>query len=172
MSGYFNEPGITARVLSPDGWLDTGDIGYRVGDSIMITGRSKDLIIINGRNIWPQDLEQLAEQQPDVRPGDALAFAVPGPDGADVAVMVVQYRDRDSNRRAELIRQLQGLIHAAVGVDCHIELAPLHTLPRTSSGKLSRSKARQNYIDAHPLNKIAVHDERQATAVLSQKQAG
>ncbi len=172
MSGYFNEPGITARVLSPDGWLDTGDIGYRVGDSIMITGRSKDLIIINGRNIWPQDLEQLAEQQPDVRPGDALAFAVPGPDGADVAVMVVQYRDRDSNKRAELIRQLQGLIHAAVGVDCHIELAPLHTLPRTSSGKLSRSKARQNYIDAHPLNKIAVHDAREATAVLSQKQAG
>ncbi len=172
MSGYFNEPGITARTLSPDGWLDTGDIGYRVGDSIMITGRSKDLIIINGRNIWPQDLEQLAEQQPDVRPGDALAFAVPGTDGADLAVMVVQYRDRDSARRAELIRHLQGLILAEVGVDCHIELAPLHTLPRTSSGKLSRSKARQNYIDAHPLNKIAVHNAREEAAVLSQKQAG
>ena len=87
-------------------------------------------------------------------------------------MMVVQYRDNDSDRRAELIRRLQGLIHAEVGVDCHIELAPLHTLPRTSSGKLSRSKARQNYIDAHPLNQAGVQIERQATAVLSQKQAG
>ena len=172
MSGYFNEPEMTARILSPNGWLNTGDIGYRVGESIMITGRSKDLIIINGRNIWPQDLEQLAEQQPDVRPGDALAFAVPGPDGADVAVMVVQYRDRDSDKRAGLIRHLQGVILAEVGVDCHIELAPLHTLPRTSSGKLSRSKARQNYIDAHPLNRVDVHHSREATAALSQKQAG
>ena len=171
MSGYFNEPEITARTLLPDGWLDTGDIGYRVGDSIMITGRSKDLIIINGRNIWPQDLEQLAEQQPDVRPGDALAFAVPGSDGADIAVMVVQYRDKDTDKRAELIRHLQGLIHAEVGVDCHIELAPLHTLPRTSSGKLSRSKARQNYIDAHPLNKVGIPQTIEATAILSQQQA-
>jgi fatty-acyl-CoA synthase len=172
MSGYFNEPAITAETLSADGWLNTGDIGYRAGDSIMITGRSKDLIIINGRNIWPQDLEQLAEQQPDVRPGDALAFAVPGTDGADVAVMVVQYRDKDSDKRAELIRHLQGLIHAEVGVDCHIELAPLHTLPRTSSGKLSRSKARQNYIDAHPLKPIAVQRQREATTGLSQQEAG
>jgi fatty-acyl-CoA synthase len=172
MSGYFNEPEITAETLSPDGWLNTGDIGYRVAASIMITGRSKDLIIINGRNIWPQDLEQLAEQQPDVRPGDALAFAVPGTDGADRAVMVVQYRDRDSDKRAELIRSLQGLIHAEMGIDCHIELAPLHTLPRTSSGKLSRSKARQNYIDAHPLNKARLHPASEAAVVLSQKQAG
>jgi len=172
MSGYFNEPEITAETLSPDGWLDTGDIGYRVADNIMITGRKKDLIIINGRNIWPQDLEQLAEQQPDVRPGDALAFAVPGKDGTDIALMVVQYREKDAGKRAELIRRLQGVIHAEVGVDCHIELAPLHTLPRTSSGKLSRSKARQNYIDAHTLNQGADRKEKQATTVLLQKQAG
>ena len=173
MSGYFNEPGITAETLSPDGWLDTGDIGYRVGDSILITGRNKDLIIINGRNIWPQDLEQLAEQLPDVRPGDALAFAVPDTDGTDLALMVVQYREKDVDKRAELIRRLQGVIHAEVGVDCHIELAPLHTLPRTSSGKLSRSKARQNYIDTHLMNQVVSQKEKEsATAALLQKQAG
>jgi fatty-acyl-CoA synthase len=64
------------------------------------------------------------------------------------------------------------VIHAEVGVDCHIELAPLHTLPRTSSGKLSRSKARQNYIDAHTLNQGADRKEKQATTALLQKQAG
>jgi fatty-acyl-CoA synthase len=172
MSGYFNEPEITAQTLSADGWLDTGDIGYRVADNILITGRKKDLIIINGRNIWPQDLEQLAEQQPDVRPGDALAFAIPDTDGTDIAVMVVQYREKDAAKRAELIQRLRGVIHAEVGVDCHIELAPLHTLPRTSSGKLSRSKARQNYIDAHPRNQASGQQEKQATTVLLQTQAG
>ncbi len=150
MSGYFNDPGETRRVLSPDGWLNTGDIGYRVGTSLFVTGRQKDMIIINGRNIWPQDLEYLAEQQPEVRPGDALAFAAPGPGGADLTVLVVQCREADGKKRSELMQRLQGLIREELGIDCYIELVPLHTLPRTSSGKLSRSKARQNFIGSHP----------------------
>ena len=172
MSSYFNEPEITAETLSPDGWLDTGDIGYRVGAGIVITGRKKDLIIINGRNIWPQDLEQLAEQQPEVRLGDALAFAVPGRDGADLVVMVAQCREKDVENRATLIERLQGRILTEVGIDCHIELAPLHTLPRTSSGKLSRSKARQNYIDAHRADHGGRLKEETATAAPLLKQAG
>ncbi len=149
MSGYFNDPGETRRVLSPDGWLNTGDIGYRIGSKLIVTGRQKDMIIINGRNIWPQDLEYLAEQQPEIRPGDALAFAAPGPDGADLTILVVQCRETDAGKRADLMARLQGLIREELGIDCFIELVSLHTLPRTSSGKLSRSKARQNFIDAH-----------------------
>jgi fatty-acyl-CoA synthase len=169
MSGYFNEPEITAQTLSPDAWLNTGDIGYQTAAGLMITGRKKDLIIINGRNIWPQDLEQIAEQQPELRPGDALAFAVPGMDGADTVVMVVQSREKGAEQLAELSRRLQGLVHTEMGVDCHIELVPLHTLPRTSSGKLSRSKARLNYIDAHRLDQ---HGDQGATADLLLKQTG
>jgi len=149
MAGYFNDPGETRRVLSPDGWLNTGDIGYRIGSKLIVTGRQKDMIIINGRNIWPQDLEYLAEQQPEIRPGDALAFAAPGPDGADLTILVVQCRETDAGRRAALMARLQGLTREELGIDCFIELVSLHTLPRTSSGKLSRSKARQNFIDAH-----------------------
>jgi fatty-acyl-CoA synthase len=149
MSGYFGDPEMTKAVLSDDGWLNTGDVGYRIGESIVIAGREKDLIIINGRNIWPQDLEYLAEHQPEVRPGDSLAFSVPGPGGEEVPVLVVQCRETDEQKRADLVDRLQRLVGAELGITCFAELVPLHTLPRTSSGKLSRSKARQNFMESH-----------------------
>ena len=149
MSGYFGDSESTRLTLSEDGWLNTGDMGYRINKSIVVTGRKKDLIIINGRNIWPQDLEYLAEQQPEVRSGDALAFPVPGPHAEDMTVMVVQCRSADPAKRADLTGRLQQLVRTELGIECFVELVPLHTLPRTSSGKLSRSKARQNFMNAH-----------------------
>jgi fatty-acyl-CoA synthase len=112
----------------------------------VITGREKDLIIINGRNIWPQDLEYLAEQQPEVRTGDASAFSVSSPSGAEKAVMMVQCREADTRKRADLGERLRGLVRQEFGIECLIELVPRNTLPRTTSGKLSRSGARQEYL--------------------------
>lgn len=155
MSGYFNAPDETAAALSEDGWLNTGDVGYRVDGSLIVTGRKKDLIIINGRNIWPQDLEYLAEHQPEVRIGDALAFSVPNPKGDEICVLVVQCRESDPAKRTNLIDRLNRLVHMELGIDVFVELVPLHTLPRTSSGKLSRSKARQNFIQAHDIARLA-----------------
>jgi fatty-acyl-CoA synthase len=126
--------------------LTTGDLGYRIGDRIVITGRAKDLIIVNGRNIWPQDLEWLAEQQPELRSGDALAFTAPSSEGPDAAVLVVQCRIRDADTVAGLIRRLEGQIRRELGVECLVEVVAPHTLPRTSSGKLSRAGARRDYI--------------------------
>ena len=74
MTGYFEDAEATRDVLSPDGWFNTGDLAYKIGRSLFITGREKDMIIINGRNIWPQDLEYVAEHQPEVRSGNASAF--------------------------------------------------------------------------------------------------
>lgn len=162
MSGYFQDPKSTKEALSEDGWLNTGDLGYRVGDRLYLTGRAKDLIIVNGRNIWPQDLEYLAQQQPEVRPGDALAFGVPGPDGGDLTVIVVQCRETDDAKRADLVARIRSQVQAEIGVDCIVELVPLHTLPRTSSGKLSRSKARQNFIATHDFAHPHVQGRRAA----------
>jgi fatty-acyl-CoA synthase len=146
MSGYFEDPALTMEVLSADGWLNTGDIGYWVENSLVIIGRSKDMIIINGRNIWPQDLEFLAEQQPEVRPGDSSAFSVSGPDGNEIAILIVQCRETDIQKREDLVNRLRSLAHKELSIPCYIELIPPRTLPRTSSGKLSRSRAKSDFL--------------------------
>ena len=151
MAGYANNPEATELALSADGWLNTGDIGYRAGDALFITGRAKDLLVINGRNIWPQDLEYIAEQQPEVRPEDASAFSIPSEQGSEVAVLVVQCRQTDAFVQARLIERLKDRIQSEFGIACLIELVPLHTLPRTSSGKLSRSGARLDFIKRNAL---------------------
>ena len=156
MSGYSNNPEATRAALTEDGWLNTGDIGYRAGDSLFITGRSKDLLIINGRNIWPQDLENLAEQQEEVRPEDSSAFAIQSEDGTEVAVLVVQCRERDPFRQADLVERLKQGIQSEFGIACLIELVPLHTLPRTSSGKLSRSGTRLDFLKRNQLEETQV----------------
>ncbi len=146
MTGYFNDPILTQEVLSTDGWLNTGDIGYWVENSLVIIGRSKDMIIINGRNIWPQDLEFMAEQQAEVRPGDSSAFSVSTPDGHEIAIMVVQCREMDTQKREDLVQRLRSLVHKELSIPCYIELIPPRTLPRTSSGKLSRSRAKADFL--------------------------
>ena len=168
MSGYFGLPEETSHALCEDGWLNTGDIGYLADGSITITGRKKDLIIIHGRNIWPQDLEHIAESQPEVRVGDALAFSAPDHEGDELCVLVVQCRETDPNKRNNLVRRLTALVRMELSLDCYVELVAPHSLPRTSSGKLSRSKARQDFIAAHDNERLnAVAEEvrlRVATA--------
>lgn len=146
MSGYFGNPEATQEVLSDDGWLNTGDLGYFADGSLFVTGRAKDLMIIKGRNIWPQDLEYLAELQPEVRPTDASAFTVTDEDENEAAVLVVQVRETDPVKLASLSVRLKQAINAEFGIHCLIELVPPHTLPRTSSGKLSRSMARRDFL--------------------------
>ncbi len=146
MAGYFNDPEATRQVLLDDGWLDTGDIGYRIGDRLVITGRKKDLITVNGRNFRPQDLEYLAEQEEGVSPGDACAFGVPSPQGNEMAVLVVQCREAESQRRRELVTTIQDRVRREYGIPSLVEPVPPGTLPRTSSGKLSRNQARQDFL--------------------------
>jgi len=159
MAGYLNNPDATGAALCSDGWLNTGDIGYRVGGDLYLTGRSKDLLIINGRNIWPHDLEHVAEQLPEIRLEDTSAFAIPGPDGADVAVLVVQCREVDPQLRAALAERINHAISTEFGITCLIDLVPPRTLPRTSSGKLSRSATRQQFLERSDLDTLFAEPE-------------
>jgi fatty-acyl-CoA synthase len=146
MREYFEQPEETARVLSADGWLDTGDIGYLVDGEIVITGRGKDLIILNGRNIWPQDLEWTAEAEIEsLRSGDVAAFSTPG-EGEEVVVVLVQARGGDPETRKALAEQVATVLRLRHSVETQVHLVGAHALPQTSSGKLSRSKAKAAFL--------------------------
>ena len=113
---------------------------------------------MNGRNIWPHDLEFLAESIPGVRFGNVSAFSFADDIGTDNVVMVVESRENNPAKRKELVEQLQALILLHFGVKCLINLVPPRTLPRTSSGKLSRSKAKQDFwLDIKRALQLSVH---------------
>jgi len=146
MAGYFRDPEATAAALSPDGWLDTGDMGYLSKGSIFIVGRAKDMIIINGKNHWPQDIEWAIEQLPGFKAGDIAAFAITTPSGEESPAVLVQCRTSDTDERTALREAIRTKVRAITGMSCVVELVPPRTLPKTSSGKLSRSKARSQYL--------------------------
>jgi len=147
MSGYDHNDEATARTMQ-DGWLDTGDMGYMIEGKLVITGRRKDLIIVNGRNIWPQDLEWHAEAAlEELRSRDSAAFAVTDDDGREVPVLLVQCRSQEE----AVVERMRTRVHAEVfrntGIDCRVAMVPPRSLPFTTSGKLSRAKARQGYLE-------------------------
>ena len=145
MVGYFRDPEATDACLK-DGWLDTGDMGYLSDGYIYIVGRAKDMIIVNGRNHWPQDIEWAVEQLPGFKAGDIAAFAITTPGGEETPAVLVQCRTSDQAERARLRDLIREKVRAITGMNCVVELVPPRTLPRTSSGKLSRAKARTLYL--------------------------
>ena len=145
MAGYFRDPEATAACMV-DGWLDTGDMGYMSDGYVYIVGRAKDMIIVNGKNHWPQDIEWAVEQLPGFKAGDIAAFAITTPGGEETPAVLVQCRSSDERERVRLREEIRERVRSVTGMNCVIELIPPRTLPRTSSGKLSRAKARNLYL--------------------------
>lgn len=145
MTGYLtsqrnSDVGIT------DGWLYTGDVGYMADGYLFVVGRAKDMIVINGSNYWPQDIEWAIEQLPGFNHGDIAAFSVETEDGEEVVAVLVHCRVSEPEERVKLRDQIADKVRMSLGMNCVIELVPPRTLPRTSSGKLSRAKAKKLYV--------------------------
>ena len=145
MVGYFRDDEATAACMV-DGWLDTGDMGYMSSGYLYIVGRAKDMIIINGKNHWPQDIEWAVEQLPGFKQGDIAAFSVTTPGGEESPAVLVHCRTTDMEERAKLREAIREKVRSITGMNCVVELVPPRSLPRTSSGKLSRAKARRLYL--------------------------
>ncbi len=145
MHSYFRDEESTSACLK-EGWLNTGDMGYMSGGYLYVVGRAKDMIIINGKNHWPQDIEWAVEQLPGFKQGDIAAFAITGPTGEEVPAVLVHCRTTDELERMRLHQEIREKVRSITGMQCMVELVPPRTLPRTSSGKLSRAKARSLYL--------------------------
>ena len=143
--GYFSDPDASAAMYNGE-WLNTGDMGYFLDGQIVITGRAKDLIIINGRNIWPQDIEWAVEKVGGVRSGGVAAFSVDDGRGERI-VVVAERRGMDAEALAALKREIAGVIQNAAGAPAEVVMARPHSMVMTSSGKLARAKVKQKYLD-------------------------
>jgi fatty-acyl-CoA synthase len=150
MHSYFRNEEATADCLvtkdNGDVWLDTGDMGYMADGYLFIVGRAKDMIIINGKNHWPQDIEWAVEQLPGFNHGDIAAFSIESENGEEAPAVLVHCRVSDPEERIKLRDTIREKVQAVTGMNCVVELVPPRTLPRTSSGKLSRAKAKKLYL--------------------------
>ncbi|MCR6485181.1 fatty acyl-AMP ligase [Amycolatopsis sp. OK19-0408] len=151
--GYWGRPSASTFGLPPldpdtgEGWLATGDLGVVVEGELFVTGRLKDLVVVDGRNHYPQDIEQTVEAHAGVRPHSAAAFAISGDDGEAAVVVLERAKDAQVDIAA-VTAALRAAVSATHGLRLHdvVFLAP-GEVPRTSSGKISRAACRQSYLD-------------------------
>ncbi|WP_434778176.1 AMP-binding protein [Neisseria sp. Ec49-e6-T10] len=136
-----------AEVLD-NGFMKTGDLGYRYQNQLFITGREKDLMIIHGRNIWAQDIEWLLSQSiQELRQQDIAVFSVEQPNNEDDKVVIlVQSRTSDQTKLNQFSEDIQTIVMQAFAIKSVVQFIPAHSLPFTSSGKLSRTEAKKRYL--------------------------
>ncbi|HEU4412068.1 MAG TPA: fatty acyl-AMP ligase [Polyangiaceae bacterium] len=147
MRGYFDDRDLSASAMA-GGWLRTGDLGYVADGEVVPCGRSKEVIIVNGRNFYPHDIEWFSGQVEGVRKGNIAAFGVDGPAGDRERVVVVFETPLMGEReRVVLAGRVRSAVQEGLGltVDDAVAVAP-GVLPKTSSGKLQRLLARRLYL--------------------------
>jgi acyl-CoA synthetase (AMP-forming)/AMP-acid ligase II len=144
--GYFEDPELTKRAFA-GGWLRTGDLGYLADDELYVCGRSKELIIINGRNYYPQDIEWEASQIDGVRKGNVIAFACHrSRDDREGLIIAFETGVTDTDRRQALLGEVKKAVQQATGLMLDDVVAlDAGVLPKTSSGKLKRAETKHLY---------------------------
>ena len=145
-SGYFRNPAKTRELLR-GGWLDSGDRAYMAGGDVCVTGRIKDIIIRAGRHIYPQEIEEAVAEIPGIRRGCVAVFGVEDEtSGTERVVVLAETREADPAARAALQVRAQEVASDIAGTPPdEIVLAPPQTVPKTSSGKIRRSAAKELY---------------------------
>ncbi len=145
-SGYFNNEPKT-RELIRNGWLDSGDRAYTANGDIFITGRVKDIIIRAGRHLYPQEIEEAVAAIPGVRKGCVAVFGVPDArSGTERVIVVAETAATDAAARAALEARALEITSDISGTPAdEIVLAPPRSVPKTSSGKIRRSAAKELY---------------------------
>lgn len=153
-SGYYSQPELTTPVFS-NGWFHTGDLGYIAEGRIFVTGRKKDLIIVGGKNIHPEDIEEIANQVEGIYPGRAVAFGLYNEHTATESVVMVC--EIVGNPSLEQQKVIAGTLRQMVAQRSEITLADIRLVSerwviKSSSGKIARDANRQKYLNqSHPV---------------------
>jgi fatty-acyl-CoA synthase len=151
-SGYLN--GVDADLFKPDGWFDTGDLGFMWDEELFISGRAKDLIIRGGVNTSPQQIEWAVEEFMALRAGQVAAFSViyHGRSTEEVVVLIGRHIDR--TKEIEIRSSIARVVAEKIGMQVdRIVFTASGRLPKTTSGKLQRGLAKQMFLDGHFLEK-------------------
>lgn len=147
LNGYFNRPDLTQTAFL-DGWYLTGDLGYLAEGELYVTGRKKDLIIVGGKNIYPQDLERLAGDIPGVHPGRVVAFGIHNEDtGTEDVIIVAEMDGGNPEERQAIANEIRREVtrNSAVALR-FVQIVGRNWLLKTSSGKIARSANREKYL--------------------------
>ena len=140
--GYYGRPDLNAELFH-DGWLRTGDLAYLLGGELVMCGRIKDVIIVGGRNVFPEDVERVVATIDGVRAGNVIAFGV-DTNGKEGVIVVAETKSADIDLTR---RSVSARVRGAIGMaPKDVVLVAPGTLPKTSSGKLQRSLCRDRYL--------------------------
>jgi acyl-CoA synthetase (AMP-forming)/AMP-acid ligase II len=147
LTGYFNRPDVTEKAFR-EGWYLTGDYGYTLNGEVFVAGRKKDMIIVGGKNVYPQDLETLAYEVPGIHAGRAVAFGIDDErSGTEEVVIVAEVDDPDATERQKIADALRMHItkNSAIALR-HVHIVDPTWILKTSSGKTARSANRDKFM--------------------------
>jgi len=150
-SGYYNRPDLTAPVLA-GGWYRTGDLGFFLGYELYVVGRKKDLLIVGGENIYPQDIEEIVAAHPAVHDGRVIAMGLYNPDLGTEDIVVVAEVEQESSltHAAEIEQEIRSRVVASMGVAVRtIFLKPPKWIVKSTAGKAARSATREKLLQEH-----------------------
>jgi acyl-CoA synthetase (AMP-forming)/AMP-acid ligase II len=147
-SGYLADPAATKTAFTEDGWYRTGDLGFSWGGHLFVTGRKSDLVIVNGVNIYPSDVEDIAGAVAGVKPGRIVAFGVESAYSGSEQLVVLAEPTEDGLMDV-VAQRIREEVYAVLSVVVHdVEIVPRGTLAKSTSGKLSRAANRTFYLNA------------------------
>jgi acyl-CoA synthetase (AMP-forming)/AMP-acid ligase II len=147
LTGYYNRPDATEKAMC-EGWFLTGDYGYVSGGEVFVSGRKKDMIIVGGRNVYPQDLESLSYEVPGVHAGRSVAFGLFNPEAGTEDVVIVAEVDSEEaaeqQKIADLIRQ-HVTKNSAIALR-YVKVVGPKWILKTSSGKTARAANKEKFL--------------------------
>jgi hypothetical protein len=146
--GYYNNPETTREVMTEDGWLNTGDLGFMRGGRLVVTGRAKDIIFVYGKNYYAHDIEQIAQEVEKVEVNDVAACGSFNRElNKDEIILFVRYRGAIDSF-IPLAQKLKRHINQRIGVELDHSI-PVKRIPKTTSGKIQRYALRDQYEAGH-----------------------